>query len=126
MVTQLDGAALLASPELAALDPELDSLVNLNTPDDYARARARPGPEVTVLRHGAAGAGGSWHVRAATVAQAAAAIGLDPSRPLAATVLAMVPGDPAPGDGDPALRTDDGELPLVTGDTVCFPAAAGP
>ena len=32
-----------AQSVLAALDPDLDSLLNVNTPEDYAAARARPG-----------------------------------------------------------------------------------
>ncbi len=34
---RVDAAWLLADPELAAADPELASLVNVNDPDDYAR-----------------------------------------------------------------------------------------
>ena len=52
-VAQLDDAALLADPELARHDPGLDSLVNVNEPDDYAAALARPEPEVVVERFGA-------------------------------------------------------------------------
>jgi molybdenum cofactor guanylyltransferase len=40
-VRRLDVAALLADPELRAADPKLDSLLNLNTPQDYADALAR-------------------------------------------------------------------------------------
>ena len=43
-VRRLDEAALRADPVLAALDPDLDSLLNVNTPADYAVARARPAP----------------------------------------------------------------------------------
>ncbi len=39
-VTRLDEAALRADPVLAALDPGLDSVVNVNSPHDYHR---RPG-----------------------------------------------------------------------------------
>ena len=49
-VRRLDADALLADPALAALDPDLDSLLNLNEPADYEAARARPAPEVTVRR----------------------------------------------------------------------------
>jgi molybdopterin-guanine dinucleotide biosynthesis protein A len=35
-------ARLLADPDLAAADPELDSLVNVNSPAEYAAALARP------------------------------------------------------------------------------------
>jgi molybdopterin-guanine dinucleotide biosynthesis protein A len=39
-VRRVDAGWLLADPALAAADPELESLVNVNDPDDYARARA--------------------------------------------------------------------------------------
>src|SRR4051812_6529431 len=52
-VRRLDAAALLGDPALAALDPDLDSVLNLNAPDDYEAARTRPAPEVTVQRFGA-------------------------------------------------------------------------
>ena len=42
-VRRLDAAALLADPALAALDPDLDSVLNLNEPADYEAARAPPG-----------------------------------------------------------------------------------
>ena len=61
-VKRLDAAALLADPALAALDPDLDSVLNLNAPGDYEAARGRPAPEITVRVFGAlrrrAGAGG--------------------------------------------------------------------
>jgi molybdenum cofactor guanylyltransferase len=41
-VLRLDEAALLADAALAAADPALDSLLNVNHPDDYRAARARP------------------------------------------------------------------------------------
>ena len=47
-VRRLDADALLADPALAAVDPDLDSLLNLNEPADYEAARARAAPEVTV------------------------------------------------------------------------------
>lgn len=40
-VLRLDEATLLADPELARLDPALDSVVNVNTPAEYADARRR-------------------------------------------------------------------------------------
>ena len=43
-MTRLDDAALLADPVLAALDPELDSVLNVNTPGDYQAARGAPRP----------------------------------------------------------------------------------
>src|SRR5436190_8727230 len=77
-VERLDEAALLNDPMLAALDPGLDSVVNVNKPADYQQARARPAPEVTIQRFGplAAGHRGPEQVLAATVAEAAAAAGI--------------------------------------------------
>ncbi len=40
-VTRLDDATLLADPDLAARDPDLDSVLNVNTPEDYQAARRR-------------------------------------------------------------------------------------
>ncbi len=40
-VAKLDEKWLLADPELARLDPALESLVNVNTPDEYSAARFR-------------------------------------------------------------------------------------
>ncbi|MGH3929607.1 MAG: molybdenum cofactor guanylyltransferase, partial [Pseudonocardiaceae bacterium] len=42
---RLDDAALLIDPALAAADPHLDSVVNVNSPDDYRTARQHPRPE---------------------------------------------------------------------------------
>lgn len=99
----LNPGDLLADGALAAIDPELDCLVNLNSMEAYQAARARPAPRITVRRHDTV-AGGRDEVRAATLAGAAAAIGL-------------------PGDGAILARLDgatvsDGATPLVTGDDV--------
>src|SRR6266702_2570129 len=77
-VIRLDEAALRADPVLAALDPDLDSVVNINEPADYAAARSRPAPAVTIQRFGALADGhrGPQQIRAATVGGAAAAAGL--------------------------------------------------
>jgi molybdopterin-guanine dinucleotide biosynthesis protein A len=111
-VTRLDEAALRGDPVLAALDPELDSVVNVNEPGDYAEARARAAPEVTIQRFGtlADGHRGPEQVRAATVAGAAAAAGVA----LDGHVVAALNGDQI---------TRDGQTPLVTGDVVFFLAA---
>ncbi len=111
-VTRLDETALRADPVLAALDPGLDSVINVNSPDDYQAARERPAPEVTVQRFGtlADGHRGPHQVRAATVAAAAAATGLA----LDGHVVAALNGDQI---------TRDGEMPLAAGDTVFFLAA---
>jgi molybdenum cofactor guanylyltransferase len=66
-VRRLDAPALLADPRLAAADPALDSLLNVNEPAEYAAAAARPAPLVTV-RRGAA----ERVLRAATLAAAGA------------------------------------------------------
>jgi molybdenum cofactor guanylyltransferase len=110
---RLDGAALLADPELAAADPELESVVNVNSPEDYRLARARPAPQITVQRYGAlAGAGhrGPRTVRAATLSGAAAAVDLALDRHVIAAL-----------NGDQISR--DGGFPLASGDTVAFLSA---
>jgi len=112
-VVRLDDAALRADPMVAALDPELDSVVNVNEVDEYAQARARPAPAITVQCYGAlAGRLGSGPraVQAATLAQAAAAISL----PLDRHVLAALNGEQI---------TRDGHAPLTPGDTVAFISA---
>jgi molybdenum cofactor guanylyltransferase len=111
-VTRLDEAALRADPILAALDPDLDSVVNVNEPADYREARAREAPDITVQRFGSLADGhrGPRSVRAATVSGAAAAAGLA----LDGHVVAALNGDQI---------TRDGQTPLATGDTVFFLAA---
>jgi molybdenum cofactor guanylyltransferase len=110
-VETLDGNALKQDPVLAALDPDLDSVVNVNTLADYRAARTRPAPEVTVRLCGslaeAGGTGGPHAVRAATVGAVAGALGLVLGR----NVVAALNGDQITGDG---------ETPLATGDTVFF------
>ena len=117
-VTRLDEAALKDDPVLAALDPGLDSVLNVNEPDDYAKARSQPAPEVTVQRFGVlatAGTGTAGRqpqiVRAATVADAAQAVGVDFA---AGHVTAALNGDQI---------TRDGQTPLAAGDTVFFLSA---
>lgn len=44
-VAELDEDTLLADGGLAAADPALESVVNVNTPAEYAAARARPVPD---------------------------------------------------------------------------------
>ena len=113
-LTRLDDAALLADPVLAALDPDLDSVLNVNTPDDYQAARRRPAPEVTVQLFGAlvkAGRpAGPQAVRAATVQAAADAAGLPFDRHVTAAL-----------NGDQITR--DPQVPLAAGDTVFFLSA---
>jgi molybdenum cofactor guanylyltransferase len=112
-VVRLTDDDLLADPAVARLDPQLDSVLNVNTPDDYAAARARPPAEVVVQCYGAlAGSGrrGPRTVAAATLAAAAAAVGLALDRHVVAAL-----------DGDRITR--DPGLPLVAGDSVAFLSA---
>jgi molybdopterin-guanine dinucleotide biosynthesis protein A len=92
-VTRLDEARLLADPVLARHDPALESVLNINTPEEYAAARSRPAPEIVVEGHP------PRTIRAATVAAASVAL---ESR------VVSVNGE--------AVR--DEQLPLVGGDTV--------
>lgn len=118
VVEQLDDAALRQDPLLAALDPDLDSVLNVNTPEEYGAARARAAPQVAVRFSGAhpahegdsiPGAAGDVRTRAATVAAAAKAVNFAFS-PRAIALL------------NEAQVTRDGETPLAAGDTVSFPA----
>ncbi|MGH3782872.1 MAG: NTP transferase domain-containing protein [Pseudonocardiaceae bacterium] len=110
---RLDDAALLKDPALDAADPTLDSVINVNSPDDYRAARSQPAPQVTVQRYGAlAGNGhrGPRTVRAATLSGAAAAVDLVLDRHVIAAL-----------NGDQISR--DGAVPLTSGDTVAFLSA---
>lgn len=113
-VRRMDAAALLEDPALAALDPDLDSVLNLNEPGDYEAARARPAPEVTIQRFGALRRMGNGRdpalARAATLGEAAAAAGLT----LDEHIVAALNGDQI---------TRDPETPLAGGDTVAFLSA---
>jgi molybdenum cofactor guanylyltransferase len=112
VVVRLDEAALRGDPVLAALDPGLDSVVNVNDRAEYEAARAQPAPQVTVQRFGilASDHRGPQPVHAATVACAAAAVGLA----LDGHVVAALNGDQI---------TRDGQTPLAAGDTVFFLSA---
>ncbi len=114
-VTRLDEIALLADPALAAFDPDLESVRNVNDPAEYAAARERPAPEVTIERFGtlALGRPGPEPVRAATLAEAAAAAGLTLGRDVAAAI-----------NGEQITR--DWESPLIAGDSVFFLVAGRP
>ncbi len=105
-VRALDAPALLADTAVAALDPDLDSLRNVNTPAAYDAARSRPAPRVTVRpRPGAA----PIAVSAATLARAAAAAGVS----LGPSVVAVLEGHRPIGDPDEPLATGD-ELTFTT------------
>jgi molybdopterin-guanine dinucleotide biosynthesis protein A len=113
-VRELHEADLLRDRDLAAADPELLSLVNVNDPGEYERARARSAPAVTVRRFGALARNGRGHqpvpVRAATLGAAAAAAGVELDR----HVMAALNGD--------QISRDPG-YPLAAGDAVAFIAA---
>ncbi|HEX5493182.1 MAG TPA: NTP transferase domain-containing protein [Mycobacteriales bacterium] len=109
----VDDAALLADPELARHDPKLESVLNVNTVQDYTAARSRPAAEVLVRCHGvlaAAGRRGQHRVAAATLGEAASAVGLALDRHVVAAL-----------NGDQIIR--DPHLPLVAGDSVAFLSA---
>ncbi|MEO8329507.1 MAG: NTP transferase domain-containing protein [Candidatus Nanopelagicales bacterium] len=113
-VRQLNEAALLSNARLAKLDPDFDSVVNVNEPDDYVAARSRPAPEVVVERFGvlanSGGAPGPRTVRAVTIGSAAEQVGLV----FDSHVVAALNGDQIRGD---AL------VPLMRGDKVSFISA---
>ena len=111
-VRKLDEEALLLDPQLRAADPELLSLVNVNDPDEYDRARSRAAPAVTVRRFGTLAATGHepLPLRAATLGAAAEGAGVALDRHVVAAL-----------NGDQISR--DPELPLAAGDTVAFLAA---
>jgi molybdopterin-guanine dinucleotide biosynthesis protein A len=113
-VETLDDAALKRDPVLAVLDPDLDSVLNVNTPADYAAARARPAPEVTVQLFGTltkgGNAGGPHVIRAATVGGAAEALAVVFDRHVTAAL-----------NGGQITR--DRATPLTAGDTVFFLSA---
>jgi molybdopterin-guanine dinucleotide biosynthesis protein A len=112
-VLRLDEDALLGDAALAAADPELDSVLNLNEPADYEAARARLAPEIVVQRFGPLarnGGAGPVTLRAATLGTAAHAAGITLDEHVVAAL-----------NGDQISR--DPELPLVAGDTVAFMAA---
>lgn len=91
-VTRLDEAALLADPALAAADPSLESLVNVNEPAHYQLALAHPPPLVTVYP-------GPVPVPAWTIAEAAAALSLTAYTATLDNISAADPLTPlAPGD----------------------------
>jgi molybdenum cofactor guanylyltransferase len=120
-VLHLSDEAILRDPAVAGVDPELDSVSNLNEPADYERALALPAPEIQVRRFGTLAlrsAGGSvaapdsrlQTVRAWSLGEAAATVGLSLDEHIVAAL-----------NGDQISR--DPQLPLVAGDTLAFLAA---
>ncbi|MDV6012825.1 NTP transferase domain-containing protein [Haloechinothrix sp. LS1_15] len=113
-VRTLEDADFLADPELSATDPELDAVVNVNTPEEYRQARERAAPEVHVECFGVLATGGRTHtptrIRAANLGSAAEQLGLELDR----HIVAAVNGDQIRGDR---------LWPLQHGDTVSFLSA---
>jgi molybdenum cofactor guanylyltransferase len=112
-VCELTEDDLLADRELTNTDPELLSVLNLNEPDDYDRARARAAPSVTVRRFGTLATTLGREpiaIRAATLEEAATAAGVVLNRHVVAAL-----------NGDQITRHP--ELPLAGGDEVAFLAA---
>jgi molybdenum cofactor guanylyltransferase len=112
-VHQLSEEELLADRALAQGDPSLLSLLNVNDPQEYERARARGAPPVTVRCFGTLANGAGREpvaTRAATLGAAAAAVGVALDRHVVAAV-----------NGDQISRHR--EMPLATGDSVAFLAA---
>jgi molybdenum cofactor guanylyltransferase len=112
-VRELTEDDLLGDGELALADPELLSVLNLNEPDDYERARARAAPSVTVRRFGTLATNLGREpiaIRAATLEAAATAAGVALDRHVVAAL-----------NGDQITRNP--ELPLAGGDEIAFLAA---
>jgi len=112
-VRRVDDMTMLRDPTVAALDPELASVRNLNEPSDYHDAHAQPPPEIEIRRFGTLamnGAPRTQHVGAWSLGQLADAIGLV----LDEHVVAALNGDQI---------TRDREVPLAAGDTVGFMVA---
>ena len=112
-VLRLDDAAMLRDGALAAGDPDLASVRNLNEPEDYDQAHAQPAPEIEVRRFGTLamnGAPRAQRVPAWSLGQLADAIGVV----LDEHIVAALNGDQI---------TRDRDLPLAAGDTVGFMVA---
>jgi molybdopterin-guanine dinucleotide biosynthesis protein A len=112
-VLRLDDAAMLRDGKLAAVDPDLDSVRNLNEPSDYEQARELPAPMIEVQRFGTLainGAPRSQRAGAWTLGQLVDGIALA----LDEHVVAALNGDQI---------TRDRELPLAAGDAVGFVVA---
>jgi molybdopterin-guanine dinucleotide biosynthesis protein A len=109
-VLRLDDARMLSDRALAAVDPALASVSNVNDPSDYAQAHALPAPEIEVRRFGTLAVNSAPRVQrvpAWSLGELADAIGLA----LDDHVVAALNGDQI---------TRDRELPLAAGDEVGF------
>jgi len=104
---------LLADPLLAAADPDLRSVDNINDPEEYARAHAAAPPTIEVRCFGTLARSGGHDGRAITAATldgAARAVGISLDR----QVVAALNGE---------RITRDGHTPLVDGDQVSLLSA---
>ncbi len=118
----LDRGALLANEAIARLDGTLQSLLNVNRPDDYERAHELDLPAIAVERFGllrssepranGMAAEDDESARAATLGALADAVGVE----LAEHVVAALNGEQV---------TTEAALPLVAGDRVAFLSADG-
>ncbi len=109
-VRELSGEDLLANPYLAQFDPDLVSVRNINTPEEYEKALAEPQPDVTVHLHGTwsdQGRNRSAEIQAANLAQVAKAMRV----PLSAAILLTVNAERV--QREPLI-------PLVRGDVVAL------
>jgi molybdopterin-guanine dinucleotide biosynthesis protein A len=112
-VLRLDDAALLRDAAVAAADPGLASVRNLNEPSDYEQACERSAPEIEVRRYGTLavkGAPRAQRVGAWTLGELADHVGLV----LDEHIVAALNGEQI---------TRDRELPLAAGDEVGFMVA---
>lgn len=110
-VLALDEPALLADRAVATFDPDLHSLHNVNTPEEYERARARLAPRVTVRCWAGLRTTGIDPITlcVTTVGAAAGIINLE----LGDGVVAILNGERV---------VDDPQEPLAAGDAVVFTA----
>jgi molybdenum cofactor guanylyltransferase len=112
-VLRLDEATMLKDRTLAAVDPDLASVSNLNEPSDYLQAHQIPAPNIAVRRFGTLAVNGaprSQMVPAWSLGEVARTLGLA----LDEHVVAALNGDQI---------TRDGELPLAAGDSLGFMVA---
>jgi molybdopterin-guanine dinucleotide biosynthesis protein A len=109
IVRELSAEDLLADEGVAQGDPDLASVRNLNTPEEYEAALAEEPPVIPVQVWGSGLNQGKYRaadVRVATLGQAAAALNFELTRYVMATLNAE--------------RVTDPQLPLVRGDALAI------
>ena len=94
---------------LAAADPQLESLINLNKPDEYQAALTQPQPAIAVVLTAGHGADRQLTVRAATLGEALAQIGQTTDRACSITLNGVA-------------VAFESELPLVPNDRLVLTA----